>query len=312
MLKVLLELLELNGIDGVTPSVGVSTSASSNGTTVTITINGEDTVFFVSNGVDGQNGADGQTVTVTTGLVSVTTNVTEASSIDINGDGDLLDSYDRVETFEVTYHNGVEESRVLVGTENTNIVNVDAPNNRPVIGQIQFNGTPNFNQSEVTIDPTSENISIVLGASDVEDGTNLTYELFVSGSRVDNTTSVDTNGFASLNFVVGSASDGYNLPVIIRVTDSEGLSTESTFTVRVRIPAAPAAPATTGTLSQIVIDFYNPDGHTPALFGGTTIEDKIGSSYEIVVGGTTGDTYIVVDDSARFGSENWLIYQKLT
>ena len=72
---------------------------------VTITINGEDTVFFVSNGVDGQNGSDGQTVTVTTGLVSVTTNVTEASSIDINGDGDLLDSYDRVETFEVTYHN---------------------------------------------------------------------------------------------------------------------------------------------------------------------------------------------------------------
>ena len=203
----------------------------------------------------------------------------------------------------------VEESRVLVGVENVNIVNVDAPNNRPVIGQIQFNGTPNFNQSEVTIDPTSENISIILSASDVEDGTNLTYELFVSGSRVDNTTSVDTNGFASLNFVVGSASDGYNLPVIIRVTDSEGLSAESTFTVRVRIPAAPAAPATTGTLSQNVIDFYNPDGHTPALFGGTTIEDKIGSSYEIVVGGTTGDTYIVVDDSARFGSENWLIYR---
>ena len=121
-----------NGIDGVTPSVDVSTSASSNGTTVTITINGEDTVFFVSNGTT-------VTVEVTyeTETVDMGTRTEDELGVDVNGDGDYLDLDVPVNVIRTyTLHDGVrtgdfEDSDLL--TAGGPAVDI-SPNNAPVIG----------------------------------------------------------------------------------------------------------------------------------------------------------------------------------
>lgn len=106
-------------------------------------------------------------------------------------------------------------------------------NNPPELGAIYVNGTL-LDSNEVTI-TYPENLTITVDAYDVENGDDLTMELFIQN---------DSQGTAptthSVSYVTNNSSDGYEVNARLVITDSHGATTESTFRVRIENPAPPA------------------------------------------------------------------------